>query len=611
RGAGGAVCYAAGFAEADSEDQGAQDLQRHLVEAAGDMPIIGPNCYGFINALTGAALWPDQHGVRPIESGVAILTQSSNIAINLTMQRRGLPVAMVMTAGNQAQTGLSTLAMSMLEDERVTALGLHIEGLDDVQAFETLALRARALNKPIVALKVGRSDLAQKAAMTHTASLSGSHAAHSALFKRLGIGEVTSLETLLETLKLLHVTGPLHGTEVLSLSCSGGEASLMADAARDTGLTYRPFTPEQTQDIKSVLGERVTVANPFDYNTYIWGDWPGMIRLFEAALAPGFDLALLVMDFPHADTCDPYDWDRATKSFVAAVKQTGARAAVVSSLPETMPVDKAEWLISVGIAPLCGFDVALNAVETAVGVGQRWKSPEPMPLQKVDLANVQQTIVLDEQSSKEALASVGLAVPKGVVATDMNEIEHAMTTLQWPLAVKALGINHKTEVGGVALNLDSTVEVITAIQRMARLTKRFLIEEMAAKPLAEIIVGVTRDPVIGLTLTIGAGGVLTELLEDTATLLLPTTEADVREAVSGLKVGKLLEGYRDSEAADIDALIANILCIALYAERNADTLEELDVNPLFVTQYGCVAVDALIVKAPAHVNEAPRAKEVP
>ncbi|MEM1038775.1 MAG: acetate--CoA ligase family protein [Pseudomonadota bacterium] len=603
RGAGGAVCYAAGFAEAIGEDESADDVQRRLVEAAGDMPIIGPNCYGFINALTGAALWPDQHGVRPCEGGVAIITQSSNIAINLTMQRRGLPVAMVMTAGNQAQTGLSTLAQAMLDDERVTALGMHIEGLDDVQAFEALALRARALNKPIVALKVGRSDLAQKAAMTHTASLSGSQAAHSALFKRLGIAEVTSLETLLETLKLLHVTGPVHGSEILSLSCSGGEASLMADATRDTCLTYRPFTQDQTQQIKSVLGDKVTVANPFDYNTYIWGDWPGMIRLFEAALAPDFDLALLVMDFPHADICDPDDWVRATKSFVAAVQQTGARAAVVSSLPETMPVDMSQWLISVGIAPLCGFDAALQAVEGAVRVGQRWKLPAPKLLLTDHFADAPQTIVLDEHASKQALVSAGLIVPKGVVATNMNEIEHAMTTLQWPLAVKALGINHKTEVGGVALNLDSTVEVITAIQRMARLTKRFLIEEMAAKPLAEIIVGVTRDPVIGLALTVGTGGVLTELLDDTATLLLPATEADVREAVSSLKTGQLLQGYRESEAADIDALIANILCIALYAARNADTLEELDVNPLLVTQFGSVAVDALIVKKQARAKE--------
>ena len=117
-GAGGAVCYAAGFAEADQENKGSQDLQQRLISAAGDMPIIGPNCYGFVNSLERVALWPDQHGAKPRERGVAILTQSSNIAINLTMQRRGLPLAMVMTVGNQAQLGLSRLGMALLQDER-------------------------------------------------------------------------------------------------------------------------------------------------------------------------------------------------------------------------------------------------------------------------------------------------------------------------------------------------------------------------------------------------------------------------------------------------------------------------------------------------------------
>ena len=127
-GAGGAVCYASGFSEAAGEFADGIALQAALVEAAGAMPIVGPNCYGLINGLDGALLWPDQHGIIRVEKGVAILTQSSNIAINLSMQRRGLPIAYLMTAGNQAQTGICDLAMATLEDPRVTAVGLHVEG---------------------------------------------------------------------------------------------------------------------------------------------------------------------------------------------------------------------------------------------------------------------------------------------------------------------------------------------------------------------------------------------------------------------------------------------------------------------------------------------------
>ena len=145
-GAGGAICFAAGFRETGGYDADGDRLQRDLVEAAGPMPIIGPNCYGLINYADGALLWPDQHGGRRLgegERGVAIITQSSNIACNLTMQQRGLPIAFLMTAGNQAQTGLSEMALGLIEDDRVTALGLHIEGFDSVAGFERLATRAR------------------------------------------------------------------------------------------------------------------------------------------------------------------------------------------------------------------------------------------------------------------------------------------------------------------------------------------------------------------------------------------------------------------------------------------------------------------------------------
>ena len=598
-GAGGAVCYAAGFAEADAESEGAGDLQQSLIEAAGDMPIIGPNCYGFVNALERVALWPDQHGMIAADNGVAILTQSSNIAINMTMQKRGLPIATIMTAGNQAQQGLSTLGQAMLEDERVTALGLHIEGLDDVKAFEALVLRAREIKKPIVAIKVGKSEQAQVAAMTHTASLAGSDVAHDALFKRLGVARVDTIEAFLETLKLFHVGGVLCGNELLSLSCSGGEASLMADAADGRDVSYRPYLDDEKAEIKEVLGPIVTVANPLDYHTFIWGDWPAMTRMFEAALAPKFDLALLVMDFPREDRCDASDWRNATNAFVAGAKQIGCRCAVVSSLPETMPDDVAEHLMAVGIAPLCGLDAAIIAAEAAAFVGKRWGEDLPLPLlncHSCSGGDDKVGVTFDEHTSKTELAKAGLVVPKGMVVSDMAEIEQALVTLERPLALKGLGIAHKTEAGAVALHLESNEDVILAIQKMARLTDRFLLEEMAPKPLAELIIGVTRDDVCGLMLTIGAGGVLTEMLEDTASLLLPCTEKEIRETLSNLKIGRLLDGYRDSDAADIDALIANIVCIANYAVNHADTLIELDVNPLFATQFGSVAVDALIVK---------------
>ncbi|MCY4180253.1 MAG: CoA-binding protein, partial [Litoreibacter sp.] len=173
KGAGGAVCFASGFAEATAEDATGADAQERLLRAAGEMPILGPNCYGFINAFDRVALWPDQHGLVSVERGVAILTQSSNISINLTMQMRSLPIGYMVACGNQAQMSQAKIAEVLLDDPRVTAIGLHVEGFSDLRAWESLSQKAHAKNVPLVALKVGASEQARAATVSHTASLAG------------------------------------------------------------------------------------------------------------------------------------------------------------------------------------------------------------------------------------------------------------------------------------------------------------------------------------------------------------------------------------------------------------------------------------------------------
>ncbi|HEY9537492.1 MAG TPA: CoA-binding protein, partial [Kiloniellaceae bacterium] len=379
-GAGGAVCYASGFREAEGEDAEGDGLQAELIEAAGAMPILGPNCYGMINYGDGALLWPDQHGGRRLpdgQRGVAIVTQSSNIAINMTMQRRGLPLAYVVTAGNQAQTGLSEIALGLLDDPQVTALGLHIEGFDSLRALEALAAKARALRKPVIAMKVGRSAEARAATLSHTASLAGSDAAADAFLKRLGIARLDSVPAFLEALKLLHTLGPLDGFAISSMSCSGGEASVMADAAEGRRVTYRALTAGQARAVKATLGPLVTVANPLDYHTFIWANEPAMTATFAAMVAAGFDLNLLVLDFPRADRCSDADWWPTVRAFEAALKTNGARGAIVASLPENLSEGHAADLLARGIAPLCGIDDALAAAEAAASIGAAWRRDPP------------------------------------------------------------------------------------------------------------------------------------------------------------------------------------------------------------------------------------------
>ncbi|MFZ1814156.1 MAG: acetate--CoA ligase family protein [Rhizobiaceae bacterium] len=591
-GAGGATCFASGFLESEAEGTGGGDLQLKLVEAAGDMPILGPNCYGFLNYLDMVTLWPDQHGSLPVSSGVAIIAQSSNIAINMTMQARALPIAYVVAAGNQAQTGVAEIASSLLDDERVTAIGLYLEGFGDIRALEAFAAKARAAGKPVVALKIGRSQKAQAATMTHTASLAGNSAASSALISRLGFVEVRSIAVFLETLKLMHMFGPLPGANVCSVSCSGGEASLMADLAEGSRLDWRDFSPQQYKALKDELGPIVTVANPLDYHTFIWGDTQRMTRVFAEVMRDNFDLAIFVLDLPRTDRCDTAGYQCAVDAIIGARAQTGARVSVLTSLPENLPEDVCQRFLEAGIVPLHGMEEGLEAIDAAIAAGTHPASPERLVL--LGEATRGEVLTLSEAQSKTELAQYGLALPRSVSADNAPDIASASTDLAYPVVLKGLGVAHKSEAGAVALGLGDRNAVLSAADAMKHVASGFLCEEMATGGVAEILAGVTRDATGLFLLTVGSGGVQTELLADTASLLLPATRTEIEGALFSLKAGRLLEGFRGKPAANVEKLLDAIEAICAYVHGNADRLVELDVNPLIVTPERTVAVDALV-----------------
>ncbi len=586
-GAGGAVCFASGFREAQAETGDGDALQDRLLKAAGAMPIIGPNCYGFINYLDGALLWPDQHGGGRCERGVALVTQSSNIAINLTMQARGLPLAYVATAGNQAQIGLAEIGRALLEDERVTALGLHVEGVGDLRGFEALADRARALGKPIVALKAGKSAQARAATVSHTASLAGSDAGARALLRRLGVAQVESLPKLLETLKLLHLSGPLPSNRIVSLSCSGGEASLMADAAVGRDVALPPLDAAQHAALRAALGPMVALANPLDYHTFIWDDVPKMTEAFTAALGSDVALACLVVDFPRTDKCSDAAWDCTLAAGAAASAATGTPLAFVSTLPENLSEAVARRITEAGLIPLLGIEEAMTAIEVAAALGRHRPAASPLLLPgEGDGAQV-----LSEAASKAALAAHGLEVPQAR-RVEAAELQAAASAMPLPLVLKGEGFAHKTEAGAVALNLTTPEAVMEAAGRMN--APAYLLEEMITGAVAELLIGVVRDPAHGYVLTIAAGGVLTEILKDSASLILPVTEGDVTEALDGLRIAPLLAGYRGQPGADHAAIVRAVMAVQDYAIYDAAHLQEVEINPLICTPARAVAADALI-----------------
>jgi acyl-CoA synthetase (NDP forming) len=581
-GVGGAVCFASGFGETDD----GQDANRRLLQAAGDMPILGPNCYGMINALDGVSLWPDQHGCVPVDRGVAILTQSSNIAINLTMQQRGLPIAFVVTCGNQAQLSEAQIADALLDDPRVTAIGLHIEGFGDLPAWQALSRKAHTKGIPLVALKVGKSIEARNATISHTASLAGSDAGANALLEHLGIARVDDLPTLLETLKILHVAGPLPSGQIASISCSGGEASLIADMAHDTTLTFPPLTKPQETRLLAALGPKVALANPLDYHTYIWRDVAAMTRAFSAMIVPEIAITFLIVDFPRGDICDPSDWECVIQSALDTRAATGGTIAMVSTLPELMPEHVARRLMAGGIIPMGGIRAALAATEAA-----HQRAPSPADLIVPSKSMPAETI--SEADAKRALQKAGVTVPK-LLTGDLETLAKHADIQHGPFVLKSTGVAHKSEVGGVALSLTSGDAVRQAGAKMSSAT--FILEEMIADPVAEILIGVVKDPAHGFVITIGAGGLFAELLKDTASILMPASRDHFKQTLNRLKFSKIFNGYRNQPAGNIDALLDAVEAIQSYVLANLDTIEEVEVNPFILTQTRAVAADALIRK---------------
>jgi acyl-CoA synthetase (NDP forming) len=583
KGAGGAVCFASGFAETGD----GADLNTALLKAAADMAIVGPNCYGFVNALDRVALWPDVHGLVPVERGVAILTQSSNIALNLSMQRRGLPIAFLGTAGNQAQTGLSRIAHALIRDPRITALGLHIEGVGDLAALQALMQEAHRLGKPVIALKSGRSEAAQTAALSHTASLAGSDAGASALFDRLGILRVRSLDALIETLKHAHLYGPVSAGGIASLSCSGGEASLMADGGDVRGLTFTPLTEAQDRALARVLGPLVTRANPLDYHTFIWNDAPRMAEVYSIMAAGPAALTVIVVDFPRADRCQTDAWDCVVDAALSARAQTGKRIALLTSLSESLSEDLSDRLMQAGILPLHGLDAALDALSVVYAKRPAADVDRPIPVPRPDGPPRMQ----DEADAKSTLARSGLDVPRHAVATSPEDAARLAQPML-PVALKARGMAHKSEKGGVVLDLATSDAVRAAASGMD--CNGFYIEEMVRDGSVELLVGIVADPAHGYVLTLGAGGILTELWRDTCHLLVPATEDEIDAALDTLRVGPLLRGYRGKPAGNRAATVAAIMAVQTYVVAQAGRVAEIEINPLIVTPTRAVVADALI-----------------
>ncbi|WP_370280377.1 acetate--CoA ligase family protein [Pontibacterium sp.] len=606
KGCGGVVCYAAGFAEVGGRGS---ELQDALVEAAGDMALVGPNCYGVLNFTNGVALWPDRLSGEKTERGVAIISQSGNVALNLTMHDRSLPITHVISVGNQAVMGVGDYIEPLLEQDNVSAIGFYIEGLKDIESFSRAALKAVEKGVPLVVLKAGTSEIGTQLTMSHTSSLAGSDDMYQAMFDRLGILRVHSLGELLETLKIAALCELPAGDRIGVLTCSGGDSAMLADSLDHYNLQLPQLTDHQQEKLGALLPDFASLSNPLDYNTSIWGNEEACTEVFGTLMEGLCDATILALDFPKQGIGDDHEWQVAVNAMIAAHSQHHKTAAVICNLSELMPENARRRLVNAGIAPLQGLKDGVAALARLVRYGQRREqilalddSSQLLLRQGTEAEG--DSRMLDEWDSKQLVGSYGLPLPGGQVA-ELADVAAVADQIGYPVVMKGVSdkLAHKTEAGAVVLNLKDADAVTTAAHTMSESLKaqgldnvRFLIEPMISDFVGEMIIGLKRDEQFGLALIVGTGGILVNLLNDSATLLLPTSREAVTEAVGSLKGTKLLQGYRGKAMGDLDAVVDAVMAVAEFATEHWEQVTELDINPLMVRPEGkgAVAVDALV-----------------
>lgn len=606
RGAGGAVCHAAGFSEMGD---GGQEYHDALIEAAGDLAVVGPNSNGILNNLDDVMLWPiNGHTPEHRDRGVAIITQSGGIAFNYIANKRSVHAAYVISTGNQAVLDSGDFIHVLADDPRVTAIGLFLEGINDVAGFSRAAAHALERNVPIVALKVGRTELGAVMARTHTEALAHGDDFYNALFERLGIARAHSLSSFDETIKMVATAGFPRGRRLAALTNSGALRTIVADLASDAGVGLPPPSATVAASLRGQVSHFAVISNPLDYNAAYVGaegltmeNEPALERCFSTMISDDYDAVMMLAFCDWAVEEGEEPDDKTVRAWLRVCGRRGLPSVVASSLSEEFSEPYREFCLEHGVAPLQGIEDATAAVAAAMDAGE-WRrliddggGPASVVLPPPE-AVAATGCVLDESASKALLGEYGLPLAPHRVAAPGDAV-HAAQSLGFPVAVKAINsqATHKAKLGGVQLGLrhgDDVAQAVAAITANygdhGLAVDQVLVEKMVGGAEDELLIGCVRDPRFGLALVLGAGGARVETVNRTRMLLLPATRTVLERFV-----GRVLADFNVGDAA-LETVFDAILAVTRFADDHRDTLIELDVNPLVVTADRAVAVDAVI-----------------
>ena len=598
---GGAVVFASGYSEVGEEGK---ERQKELVEIANRLGIavMGPNCAGFANFIEGIFAFAFLVEERDRKGNIGMISQSGQIVLG-GLDSPNMGFSHVISSGNSCNVKVEDYLDFLVDDEDTKVVAAYIEGITKPEKLICAFQKAAEKKKPIVILKTGRSAKSQELAASHTGSLSGADKVLRAIFKRYGVIEANDLEELMSLAAAFSWLAELpKGKRCVFMNVSGGEAGVMADLSEEYGIELAEMSKDTKEYLQTLVPDYGSVNNPFDMTAGIGYNTPVMVKAMEAISKDENVDAIVV-----AYTITPEIWDDTITHMVEAVslaRKTNTLKPVfwIPFIEHTRHGESASALKEAGVPLLPTGKYGCSALKKILDFAV-WKyeaADAALPCEKH--AGAQS---LSEYESLNYLSRHGVPIPPQAVASTADEAVDAAKTLGYPLSVKihSKDIQHKSDVGGVKLNIKNETELREAFSAIMSNCRKNVpqaeLEGVLLKPMlkggAEMIIGVNNDKDFGPMVMVGMGGVFVELFKDVQLAPAPLTQNQAVKMIESLVSYPLLNGYRGGEVCDKKALANLLVKISEMAAEGKDSIKELDINPVFVTADGAEIADALLI----------------
>ena len=607
KGCGGAVVFASGYSEVGTEEgRRAEESLKGLCQEL-NIALMGPNCAGFVNYIHDVYPFAFISKKRDRKGNVGLISQSGQLCLSL-MESPDMKFSYAISAGNSKIITMEDYIDFLVEDENTKVVSIYLEGVKEPEKFIKSLKKAAIKRKPVVVLKAGKSDKGRKNAASHTGSLAGSDKTFDAIFKKYGVIRVDDMEELLATSHMFSVIDKLpEKSTFASMNLSGGETGICADIGYTYGVEFPDFTEDTLVKLREQLPSYASPNNPLDMTASLSYDadlYAGALRTVMNDENIGTVLIGYTLLFEIADPAIYYMAEGIKK----VVEEGNTKPIMMMPfLENTRNYEYAEKLGNLGVPVLppsvYAFKI-LKYLADFIEYKYEDKTLEIALPEKNDLLN---TRALSEVESKMLLKQYDVPLDEAFVVKDEIEALDAAIKIGYPLVMKieSADILHKSDVGGVKLNINSEKEVLSAYNEILSNVKihkpnakinGILMQKMLPKGM-EVIIGVNNDAQFGPMVLVGLGGVFVEVFKDVSLYPAPLNKKEAYKMITELKAYKMLTGYRGEKPCDLDALVDMIVKISIFADKNKNSLSEIDINPLFVYPkgMGVGVADALVV----------------